>query len=436
MRVSSAGTSSYNERMFTLVVVWLQAGKHVRSEERITVSYDRLQTTVQTINGRGGQIQSVIPNNEPISAGAQATKATTAKAATAKASSSKASASKGSAKQAEKSVAAKAPAKPASKAVASKTPTKPVTKVDASKAPAKPAHQSVPVNLYKPKTPFEGTVLGNYSLLQEGAIGRVQHITFDLSGGEPLLEYVEGQSIGIIPEGTDAKGKPHKLRLYSIASTRHGDDMAGKTVSLCVRQLEYQNEAGEEIKGVCSTYLCDINPGDKVKITGPVGKEMLLPEDEEANVIMFATGTGIAPMRTYLRRMFEPNERDKNGWKFRGKAWLFMGAPKTPNLLYDDDFARYQEEFPDNFRYTKAISREQQNTKGGRMYIQDRVLEHSDEIFSMIEDPKTHVYMCGLRGMEPGIDEAMTAAAASKGLDWAELRPQLKKADRWHVETY
>mgnify|MGYP001346476050 CR=1 FL=1 len=436
MRVSSAGTSSYNERMFTLVVVWLQAGKHVRSEERITVSYDRLQTTVQTINGRGGQIQSVIPNNEPISAGAQATKATTAKAATAKASSSKASASKGSAKQAEKSVAAKAPAKPASKAVASKTPTKPVTKVDASKAPAKPAHQSVPVNLYKPKTPFEGTVLGNYSLLQEGAIGRVQHITFDLSGGEPLLEYVEGQSIGIIPEGTDAKGKPHKLRLYSIASTRHGDDMAGKTVLLCVRQLEYQNEAGEEIKGVCSTYLCDINPGDKVKITGPVGKEMLLPEDEEANVIMFATGTGIAPMRTYLRRMFEPNERDKNGWKFRGKAWLFMGAPKTPNLLYDDDFGRYQEEFPDNFRYTKAISREQKNTKGGRMYIQDRVLEHSDEIFSMIENPKTHVYMCGLRGMEPGIDEAMTAAAASKGLDWAELRPQLKKADRWHVETY
>ena len=436
MRVSSAGTSSYNERMFTLVVVWLQAGKHLRSEERITVSYDRLQTTVQTINGRGGQIQSVIPNNEPISAGAQATKATTAKAVAAKASSSKASASRDSAKQAEKSVAAKAPAKPASKAAASKAPTKPVTKVDASKAPAKPAHQSVPVNLYKPKTPFEGTVLGNYSLVQEGAIGRVQHITFDLSGGEPLLEYVEGQSIGIIPEGTDAKGKPHKLRLYSIASTRHGDDMAGKTVSLCVRQLEYQNEAGEEIKGVCSTYLCDINPGDKVKITGPVGKEMLLPEDEEANVIMFATGTGIAPMRTYLRRMFEPNERDKNGWKFRGKAWLFMGAPKTPNLLYDDDFGRYQEEFPDNFRYTTAISREQKNTKGGRMYIQDRVLEHSDEIFSMIENPKTHVYMCGLRGMEPGIDEAMTAAAASKGLDWAELRPQLKKADRWHVETY
>ena len=426
MRVSSAGTSSYNERMFTLVVVWLQAGKHVRSEERITVSYDRLQTTVQAINARGGRIQSVIADNAPNAGTSPATTATSAKAVAAKA----------PAKQASKPAAKKAAAKSSSKAAASKAPTKPETKVAASKAPAKPAHQAVPINLYKPKTPFIGTVTENYSLLQEGAIGRVQHITFDLSGGDPHLEYVEGQSIGIIPEGEDAKGKPHKLRLYSIASTRHGDDMAGKTVSLCVRQLEYQNEAGEEIKGVCSTYLCDINPGDKVKITGPVGKEMLLPDDEEANVIMFATGTGIAPMRTYLRRMFEPSERDKNGWNFRGKAWLFMGAPKTPNLLYDADFEHYQTEFPDNFRYTKAISREQKNSKGGRMYIQDRVLEHADEIFAMIEDSKTHVYMCGLRGMEPGIDEAMTAAAASKGLDWAELRPQLKKADRWHVETY
>ena len=303
-------------------------------------------------------------------------------------------------------------------------------------APKKKPHANVPVNTYKPKTPFMGTVTENYALVQDGGIGRVQHITFDLSGGDPQLQYIEGQSIGIIPEGEDANGKPHKLRLYSIASTRHGDNYQDNTVSLCVRQLEYKNDAGEQIYGVCSTYLCDIEPGTKVKITGPVGKEMLLPDDEDANIIMLATGTGIAPMRTYLRRMFESREKEANGWNFRGKAWLFMGAPKTPNLLYDADFEHYEQEFPDNFRYTKAISREQKNAKGGRMYIQDRVLEHAEEIFAMIEDPKTHVYMCGLRGMEPGIDEAMTAAAAAKGLDWSELRPKLKKADRWHVETY
>ena len=296
-------------------------------------------------------------------------------------------------------------------------------------------HADVPVNTYRPKNPFTGTVKENYSLLKDGAIGRVNHITFDLTGGEPFLNYVEGQSIGIMADGEDANGKPHKLRLYSIASTRHGDDFEGNTVSLCVRQLQYEKD-GQTINGVCSTYLCDIKPGDKVKITGPVGKEMLLPDDEEANIIMLATGTGIAPMRAYLRRMFEPSEREKNNWNFKGKAWLFMGAPKSANLLYEDDLQRYLGKYPDNFKYTKAISREQQNSKGGRMYIQDRVTESANELFNMIEDEKTHIYLCGLKGMEPGIDEAMTKAAQEKGLNWSELRPQLRKAGRWHVETY
>ncbi len=313
----------------------------------------------------------------------------------------------------------------------------PKTEPPKTEAPkvVKKKHADVPVNIYRPKTPYEGTVIGNYSLLKEGAIGRVNHITFDLKDSDPFLNYVEGQSIGIMPAGEDANGKPHKLRLYSIASTRHGDNFNGNTVSLCVRQLQYEKD-GETINGVCSTYLCDIKPGDKVKITGPVGKEMLLPDEEDANIVMLATGTGIAPMRAYLRRMFEPTEKEKNKWNFKGKAWLFMGAPKSANLLYEEDLQRYLNENPDNFKYTKAISREQQNTKGGRMYIQDRVLESANELFNMIEDEKTHIYLCGLKGMEPGIDEAMTKAAEEKGLNWSELRPQLKKAGRWHVETY
>ncbi|MFN4866511.1 MAG: phycobilisome linker polypeptide [Cyanobium sp.] len=403
MRVATGRTSQSDSRMFSVVVEGFGLGQQRQAERRFTVPFSQLQQTMQTIAQQGGRISSVTAVDALGS-----TAATSADAA---------------------------PSQPPAPEAPAPTPA--AEKPAAAKPAAKPAvsHAAVPVNTYKPKDPFIGTVTENYSLVGEGAIGRVNHITFDLAGGEPQLQYVEGQSIGIIPEGSDANGKPHKLRLYSIASTRHGDDMAGHTVSLCVRQLQYEKD-GETINGVCSTYLCDIEPGAKVKITGPVGKEMLLPDDEDANVIMLATGTGIAPMRTYLRRMFEPSERETNGWTFRGKAWLFMGAPKTPNLLYDADFEHYQSAFPDNFRYTKAISREQQNAKGGRMYIQDRVLEHADEIFAMIENPKTHVYMCGLKGMEPGIDEAMAAAASAKGLNWAELRPALKKAERWHVETY
>jgi len=386
MRVSTGMATSADNRMFTVVIESFGAGPQRRAERTMTVPFQQLQSLMQTIARKGGRIK-VVSSDGAIPASASET-----------------------------------PSEPTTAA-----PQPPVSKTAVS-------HADVPVNLYKPKDPFIGTVTGNYSLLAEGAIGRVNHITFDLAGGN--LHYVEGQSIGIIPDGEDAAGKPHKLRLYSIASTRHGDDCHDNTVSLCVRQLQYEKD-GETINGVCSTFLCDIEPGSKVKITGPVGKEMLLPADEEANIIMLATGTGIAPMRAYLRRMFDQQERAHNpDYQFRGKAWLFMGVPTTPNLLYEEDFQNYLSAYPEHFRYTKAISREEKNPSGGRMYIQDRVLEHADEIFALIEDPKTHVYMCGLKGMEPGIDEAMTAAAAAKGLNWAELRPSLKKQERWHVETY
>ncbi|QKQ76037.1 ferredoxin--NADP reductase [Nostoc sp. TCL240-02] len=305
-----------------------------------------------------------------------------------------------------------------------------------TQAKAKKDHGDVPVNTYRPNAPFIGKVISNEPLVKEGGIGIVQHLKFDLSGGD--LKYIEGQSIGIIPPGLDKNGKPEKLRLYSIASTRHGDDVDDKTVSLCVRQLEYKHpETSETVYGVCSTHLCFLKPGEEVKITGPVGKEMLLPQDPEANVIMMATGTGIAPMRAYLWRQFKDAERAANPeYQFKGFSWLIFGVPTTPNLLYKEELEEIQQKYPDNFRLTAAISREQKNPQGGRMYIQDRVAEHADELWQLIKNEKTHTYICGLRGMEEGIDAALTAAAAKEGVTWSDYQKQLKKAGRWHVETY
>ncbi|WP_413166838.1 ferredoxin--NADP reductase [Capilliphycus salinus ALCB114379] len=296
------------------------------------------------------------------------------------------------------------------------------------------AKTEVPVNIYKPKSPFMGKCLSNEELVKEGGTGTVRHLTFDLSGGD--LHYLEGQSIGIIPPGEDANGKPHKLRLYSIASTRHGDNLDDKTVSLCVRQLEYQHpETNETVYGVCSTYLCNLEPGADVAITGPVGKEMLLPDDEDATIIMMATGTGIAPFRAFLWRMFKEREQNPD-YQFKGLAWLFFGIPYTANILYKEQLEELEQQFPENFRLTNAISREQQNPDGGKMYIQDRIKEHADQLWQLIQKPNTHTYICGLKGMEGGIDEGMSAAAGKFGVDWMEYQKQLKKEHRWHVETY
>jgi len=102
--------------------------------------------------------------------------------------------------------------------------------------------------------------------------------------------------------------------LLSIFDTtnRYGDDLTGKTGSLCVRRAVYVDpETGKEDpakKGVCSNYLCDAKPGDSVSLTGPAGKVMLLPEaTPEVDLIWVATGTGIAPYRAFARRLFAEN---------------------------------------------------------------------------------------------------------------------------------
>ena len=384
-----SGTTAGN-RLFRYEVSGLRANGTSQAPIRqsgsvfITVPYSRMVAELRRITRLGGKILSITPAGEDVPTQAVASAATPEPAA-------------------EK--------KPAKK---------------------KKPGADVPVNIYKPKSPYVGKCLSNEALVAEGGSGIVQHVKFDISGGD--LKYVEGQSIGIIPPGTDAKGKPNKLRLYSIASTRHGDDVDDKTVSLCVRQLEYDDpESGERVYGTCSTHLCNLKPGDDVVITGPVGKEMLLPEDPEANIIMLGTGTGIAPFRAFLWRMFKENNPE---YKFKGLAWLFFGIPYTANILYKDDLEKMQAENPDNCRLTYAISREQKTEEGGKMYIQERIKEYADELWALIQDPKTHVYMCGLKGMKPGVDEGMSAAAGKFGVDWTEYSRQLKKEHRWHVEVY
>jgi ferredoxin--NADP+ reductase len=369
----------------------------------ITVPYSRMNQEMQRITRMGGRIVSI----RPMTAGDDANGVGNGKVSS----------------TAEANPVNEEP-KPTTQAVEKKAMTQ-------AKSKEKP---DVPVNIYRPNAPYVGKCLSNEELVQEGGIGTVRHLKFDLSGGD--LRYVEGQSIGIIPDGIDSKGKPHKLRLYSIASTRHGDDVDDKTVSLCVRQLEYKHpESGETIFGVCSTFLTQLQTGADVKITGPVGKEMLLPADPEANIIMMATGTGIAPFRAYLWRMFKDAEKAANpDYQFKGFAWLIFGIPTTPNILYKQELEELQAKYPDHFRVTYAISREQQNSEGGRMYIQHRVAEHADELWNMVKQEKTHTYICGLKGMEDGIDSAMTAAAEKEGVTWKEYQRSIK--ERWHVETY
>merc|ERR1719213_630549 len=97
---------------------------------------------------------------------------------------------------------------------------------------------------------------------------------------------------------------------------------------------------------------------------------------------MVATGTGIAPYRSFLRRMF----CEDTPFKFTGLGRLFMGVANSDAKLYDDELQEILKNYPDQFRVDYALSREQQNKDGGKMYIQDKVEEYGEEVFQLLQE--------------------------------------------------
>ena len=84
-------------------------------------------------------------------------------------------------------------------------------------------------------------------------------------------------------------------------------------------------------------------------------------------------------------------------------------------MLSTQEFEKMKEKAPTNFRVDYAVSREQTNDKGEKMYIQTRMAQYAEELWELLKKDNTYVYMCGLKGMEKGIDDIMTSLAAKDG---------------------
>ncbi|MCZ7656910.1 MAG: benzoyl-CoA 2,3-epoxidase subunit BoxA [Xanthobacteraceae bacterium] len=280
-----------------------------------------------------------------------------------------------------------------------------------SVAPASAAKPKI--NLYNRERPAVAIVTGNFRLTDPGADNDVRHIILDF--GTTSFPVLEGQSIGVVAPGTDAQGQPHRIRLYSIASPREGEKTNANNLALTVKR---------EPQGVCSNFLCDLKKGDQVQLTGPFGATFLMPDDPSANILMICTGTGSAPFRGFTER------RRRNMKDAPGRMMLFFGARRPEELPY---FGPLQK-VPDGLlRKHFAYSRVPGEPK---TYVQDRMRATAEEVAAFLKSDKTHVYLCGLKGMESGVDEAFADICRGAGIDWAGLRGEMRASGRYHVETY
>lgn len=282
-------------------------------------------------------------------------------------------------------------------------------------------------NLYGPKSArasCTATITGNVRVTEVGRDYDTHHIVLDF--GAMPFPVLEGQSIGIVPPGADAQGRPHHPRQYSVASPRNGERPGYNNLSLTVKRV-LEDHQGRPVRGVASNYLCDLQVGESVEVIGPFGTSFLMPNHPRSNIVMICTGTGSAPMRA----MTEWRRRLRRSGKFDGgRLMLFFGARTQAELPYFGPLQGLPKDFID---INLAFSR----TPGApKRYVQDLMRERAADLGALLRDDNTCIYVCGLKAMEEGVVLALRDVAAQAGLHWESTAAAWKEQGRLHLETY
>jgi len=277
-------------------------------------------------------------------------------------------------------------------------------------------------NLYSIAQPATATVTGNLRLTGEQASADVRHIVLDF--GNTAFPVLEGQTLGVLPPGLDGNGRPHFVRLYSVASPRDGERPHYNNVALTIKRVT-ENHEGTATLGVGSNYMCDLKIGETVRVVGPYGTSFLMPNHPGSSIMMICTGTGSAPMRAMTER-----RRRRMALKEGGELMLFFGARRREELPYFGPLMKLPKDFID---INLAFSREPGQPK---TYVQDLIRARGRDVERLLRDDNCYIYLCGLKGMESGVLEAFRDVCSEHGLDWDRLKPELRTKSRLHIETY
>lgn len=271
----------------------------------------------------------------------------------------------------------------------------------------------------------QARLVGSTRLTPE-AHAEVRQIVLQVN--EPAFYFPEGQNIGVSVPGPHPFGNKVHHRFYTLAAVRGND--AGAELEILVRRCFYIDEvSGEEYPGIASNYLCDARPGDAITLTGPHRSPFAIPADKTSNLLMLGAGTGIAPFRAFLRRIYD----QEGGWQ--GQVRLFHGARTGMDLLYMNDLNNDLANYYDQATFQAIQSVGQGYFGDDADALKHGVEAHAQMIWRLIQEPGSHVYLAGLDKVATALDAAMAAAAGSPEA-WQAARQRLVDERRWAELIY
>jgi ferredoxin-NADP reductase len=182
---------------------------------------------------------------------------------------------------------------------------------------------------------------------------------FDFGFGDTPVDFKPGQFFMLkIP------GEKPVNRSYSVASPPSKDGFL-----LCVKLIP---------DGLGSEYLRNLQIGDEVQFLAPAGHFTL--QDTKKEIIMVATGTGLAPFMSMLPIMFERGDKQP--------ITLYFGCRNKTDLFYLESLKKFEEEH-ENFTSVLCLSREEGWEDGCEGRVTNALADHP------IDPEDTKVYICG-----------------------------------------
>jgi len=164
-------------------------------------------------------------------------------------------------------------------------------------------------------------------------------------------------------------------------------------------------------------------------MAGPYKGAFSIPDDDTTNLLMVGLGTGIAPFRAFVRHIYD----ERGGWK--GKVRLFFGAKTGLEMIYmndkRDDFANYYDE--GTFKAFEAVS--PHPALDAPIALDKAIEQNAHEVWDMVRDPDTYVYVAGHEKVSELLDEAMAKIAGSQE-KWQRRKAELKAGKRWMELMY
>ncbi len=271
------------------------------------------------------------------------------------------------------------------------------------------------------------SVVNSTRITPENSETELRHI--DLAVDSIDFDYQVGQSVGVLIPGPHEFGQKQYLRLYSIAGGGTGDDLK-PVISLLVKRCFYIDDVnGERYEGKASNYLCDLRKGDAVTLVGPYNIAFTLPEDKDANLLMIGLGTGIAPFRAFIKHIYS----ELGGWK--GEVRLYHGAMSGIELAYmndqNADLKYYYDEA--TFKAFEALSPRPHFDVP--VDLEGAIARNGDEVWRLLQDPKTYVYVAGLKQISELLDEALVKIVGSPEM-YRQQKATMIDEGRWAELIY